>query len=81
MSNKLFILFFMVTIVVFFLGYTIRQKNNQIAFLKEKVVNLEDRNYHDSTMLSEYQLGLEEFMDKDPIAAERFMQCVERAFE
>jgi hypothetical protein len=51
------------------------------AILKNQVIDLKDRNYHDSTMLSEYQLGLEEFMDEDPMAAERFMKHVERAFE
>jgi hypothetical protein len=53
----------------------------QVRDMRTEIEYLNYRNYHDSTMLSEYQLGLEEFMEEDPMAAERFMRHIERAFE
>ena len=59
----------------------IQDLEQENSALKIQVIDLSDKNYHDSTMLSEYQLGLEEFMEEDPMAAERFMKHIERAFE
>lgn len=59
----------------------IKQLQNENNGLKSKIEDLNERNYNDSTLLSEYQLGLDEFLDEDPIAAEKFMKHIERAFE
>lgn len=52
-----------------------------VMHLEKQVVDLKDRNYHDSTMLSEYQEALYEYMEIDPLAADEFMKLMEKQFE
>ena len=58
-----------------------KSQREKIQFLEIEVINLNDRNYNDSVLLSEYQAGLDSFMTTNPKAADEFMKLIEHQFE
>lgn len=74
------LIFLLSTAVLLMVAERNSQKDS-IKTLKRHIINLEDRNYNDSTLLSEYQAGLDSFLNVNPKAAEEFMHLIENENE
>lgn len=64
----------LLSIIMLIVAHDSRQTIKQLQY---QVSNLKQKNYNDSTLLSEYQIGLDSFLHINPKAAEQFMHLIE----
>ena len=62
----------------------VAERNSQrdsIKTLKAKISSIEQTYHNDSTLVSEYQAGLDKFLHVNPVAAREFMYLIEHENE